>query len=135
MQPITKMWYSYLEEGKLMGLKCKRCGAVHFPPFPICRDCSGMEMEWVEVSGEALVDEIALVAVPDVWFQQWAPYYFAYAHTAEGAVFDSMLFGIGEDPQAVFDTYKNAEGKLKVKMEIQQREGYSYPVYRYVPEG
>ena len=61
MTAITKQWYDYLEQGRLMGLKCKRCGTVHFPPYPICRECSGMDMEWVEVSGEATLEGIALV--------------------------------------------------------------------------
>lgn len=130
MEAITKKWYNYLEEGKFMGLKCKRCGAVHFPPFPICRECSGMDMEWVAVSGDAEMDEVALVAVPDHWFNEWAPYYFAYAHTAEGSAFDSMVFGFEGDGEAVFEQYKNAGGKLKLKLEVQKRDGYSYPVYR-----
>lgn len=129
MQPITKMWYDYLDQGKLMGLKCKRCGAVHFPPYPICRDCSGVEMEWVEVSGYATVKEIALVTAPDVWFMDYAPYYFAYADTEEGAHFDSMLMGIEAEPDEVLDKYVSRL-PFRARLEIQKRDGYSYPVYR-----
>ena len=130
MQAITKMWYDYLDQSKLMGLKCKRCGAVHFPPFPICRECSGMDMEWTEVSGDAYVDSVAFVAAPDKWFAEYAPYYFVKAHTAEGSAFDSMLLGFEGSPDDLYNTYKNAEDKLKLKMEVQKRDGYSYPVYR-----
>lgn len=133
MQAITKMWYDYLEEGKLMGLKCKRCGKVHFPPFPICQECSGMDMEWVPVSGNANVYTIALVSVPDAWFAEYAPYYYAYATTEEGASYDSMLFGLEGTPDEVFNTYV-PKLPLKAKLEIQKRDGYSYPVYKYVAE-
>ena len=131
MTAITKQWYDYLEEGRLMGLKCKKCGAVHFPPFPICRECSGTDMEWVEISGEGHLDEIALVTAPDQWFEQYAPYYYAYAHVAEGSVFESMLVNVEGDPADVYEQF--LAGKLDhLKLEIQKRDGYSYPVYRYV---
>jgi len=123
------MWYDYLDEGKLMGLKCKRCGTVHFPPFPICRDCSGVEMEWVEVSGYATVNEIALVTAPDEWFTEYAPYYYAYADTEEGSSFSSMLMGLEAEPEEVLDKYVR-RFPLQARIEIQKRDGYSYPVYR-----
>ena len=132
MTAITKQWYDYLEQGRLMGLKCKRCGTVHFPPYPICRECSGMDMEWVEVSGEATLEGIALVTAPDHWFEEYAPYYYAYAHTKEGSVFESMILDLDDEPQGVFAQYR--DGKLNnLKLEIQKREGYSYPVYRIAP--
>lgn len=131
MTAITKQWYDYLEEGRLMGLRCKKCGAVHFPPFPICRECSGTDMEWVEISGEGHLDEIALVTAPDQWFEQYAPYYYAYAHVAEGSVFESMLVNVEGDPADVYEQF--LAGKLDhLKLEIQKRDGYSYPVYRCV---
>lgn len=131
MTAITKQWYDYLEEGRLMGLKCKKCGAVHFPPFPICRECSGTDMEWVEIGGEGHLDEIALVTAPDQWFEQYAPYYYAYAHVAEGSVFESMLVNVEGDPADVYEQF--LAGKLDhLKLEIQKRDGYSYPVYRCV---
>lgn len=131
MTAITKQWYDYLEDGKLMGLKCKKCGAVHFPPFPICRECSSTDMEWMEISGEGHLDEIALVTAPDQWFEEYAPYYYAYAHVAEGSVFESMIVGLEGDPAEVYEQF--CAGKLdKLKLEIQKRDGYSYPVYRCV---
>ena len=130
MEAIIKKWYDHLDNGKLMGLKCKRCGTIHFPPFPICRECSGMEMEWTGISGRAIVREIALVTAPDVWFMDYAPYYFAYADTEEGSHFDSMLFGINAEPEEVLDKYVS-KLPFRVKLEIQRRDGYAYPVYRY----
>ena len=54
MQPITKIWYDYLNQGKLMGLKCGHCGTVEFPPVSVCNHCGKYDdMEWVEISGDA----------------------------------------------------------------------------------
>ena len=91
-----------------------------------------MDMEWVEVSGEATLEGIALVTAPDHWFEEYAPYYYAYAHTKEGSVFESMILDLDDEPQEVFAQYR--DGKLNnLKLEIQKREGYSYPVYRIAP--
>lgn len=41
----------FLNEEKLMGSKCKKCGALYLPPRPICTKCYSMDMEWVEMNG------------------------------------------------------------------------------------
>lgn len=56
MQPVTKIWYDYLREGKLMGLKCENCGNMEFPPVPVCNRCGKHHMEWAPISGKATLD-------------------------------------------------------------------------------
>lgn len=134
MIPVTKMWYDFLSDGKLMGLKCQSCGQVHFPPYPICRECSSTDMEWVEVNPEGTVRSLALVTAPDQWFAEWAPYFYAEATLDDGSNFDSMVFGFEDfEPEDVYELFKNAE-TTKVRLEIQERDGYSFPVYRYVAQ-
>ena len=41
----------FLNEWKIMGTKCKKCGALALPPRPICVSCSGSKLEWVEFKG------------------------------------------------------------------------------------
>jgi uncharacterized OB-fold protein len=41
----------FLNESRLMGSKCKKCGALALPPRPICVFCFGTEMEWVQFKG------------------------------------------------------------------------------------
>lgn len=45
-------FYRFLDEHKLMGSRCKACGALHLPPRPLCPACYGGEMEWEEMSGQ-----------------------------------------------------------------------------------
>lgn len=131
MQPIVKTWYDYLAAGKLMGLKCKRCGAVHFPPYAICRECSGTEMEWVVMSGFGTVNEIKLCSIPDRWLEEYAPYYHGIGVTDEGSYFESMIVGLDVDPDEIFEKYIK-KAPLRAKLEIQQRDGYEFPVFRIV---
>ncbi len=41
----------FLNEEKLMGSKCKNCGALSAPPRPICIKCHSSDMQWVEMKG------------------------------------------------------------------------------------
>ena len=51
----------FLNEGKIMGTKCKKCGALSLPPRPLCVSCYGSQMEWVQFKGEG-----KLVAFTDI---------------------------------------------------------------------
>jgi len=41
----------FLKESKIMGSKCKKCGALALPPRAICVSCLGTEMEWIQFKG------------------------------------------------------------------------------------
>lgn len=73
--PFTiEQFYKYINQGKLLGGKCKKCGAIHLPPRPLCDKCFSKEFEWVEISrkGKLLTYTIIHVAPPQ--FEQMAPY-------------------------------------------------------------
>ncbi len=53
----------FLNEGKLMGSKCKKCGALALPPRSICTSCFGDEMEWVEFKGSGHLAAFTSIAV------------------------------------------------------------------------
>ncbi|MEJ2719305.1 MAG: Zn-ribbon domain-containing OB-fold protein [Deltaproteobacteria bacterium] len=54
---------AFLNEEKLMGSRCTSCGKLFVPPRPICIDCSGTDMEWVEVKGEGKLSAFTCIAV------------------------------------------------------------------------
>jgi uncharacterized protein len=47
----TEGYWKGAREHKLMVKRCTRCGYVGFPPYPICRRCSSMELDWVPAAG------------------------------------------------------------------------------------
>lgn len=55
---IVKPYYDALEEGKILGRKCKTCGHVEYPPYLMCNKCGGLETEWYEISGKAMAHQI-----------------------------------------------------------------------------
>ena len=122
---IVKRFYDELEDGKIMGRKCKSCGAVEFPPVLACNTCSGMEMEWVEMQGtgevKQLIKNSMMTMVPKN--EQFAPYCFGNIVLAEGTEMNGLIQHV-EDPDEL-----KKKLPLPVKMVIVQRDGYKSIVF------
>jgi hypothetical protein len=56
-------WRQFLNEDKFMGSKCKKCGALYFPPRPICPQCYSTDMEWAEFSGRGKLAGYTFITV------------------------------------------------------------------------
>lgn len=52
LEKVVQTFYEGLEEGKLLGRKCPKCGNVEFPPVYACNACGNYETEWYEISGK-----------------------------------------------------------------------------------
>ena len=75
---------TYLEQGKVMATKCRKCGALHFPPKMDCPKCFGSEVDWVEVSGAGKLLTYSIVNYGPAGFENDAPYTLAVAEFANG---------------------------------------------------
>jgi len=70
----TNDFISYLEEGKIMGTKCKDCGALYFPPRSDCYKCLTSNVEWFEVSGIGKLLSFSELKYGPVGFENDLPY-------------------------------------------------------------
>lgn len=50
MEPIVKLYYEALDEGKILGRKCTACGHIEFPPYLCCNECGNLDTEWVDIT-------------------------------------------------------------------------------------
>lgn len=98
-QPIVKKYYDGLEEGKILGLKCTKCGYFVWPPKPACEKDGCFDMEWAEYTGDFIIDDFsinsAIATRPE--FKKFMPYYIAFGHLENGSEFCSMLLGVKDD--------------------------------------
>jgi len=69
-----EQFYKYLNQGKLMGGKCQKCGKTHLPPRPLCDCCYSQEFSWVEVSGKGKLLTYTVINIAPAQFQALAPY-------------------------------------------------------------
>ncbi len=96
---IVKTYYDNLKKGKLMGLKCGKCGTHSFPPKGTCNKCGNPDLEWVQMSGEGKINVYSVLNYPGGEFQAVAPYAFGLVKMKEGPVFYTMVKGVDlEDP-------------------------------------
>jgi len=87
----------YLEQGKIVGSKCKNCKRVYFPPRADC-DCLSGETEWIELSGMCKLVTYTTVHFAPSSFRYDVPYVLAVAQFEEGpTVFAPLSKDIKEE--------------------------------------
>jgi uncharacterized OB-fold protein len=126
MQPYVKKWYDYMEEGRVMGLKCDRCGSYEFPPVTVCNNCAGTNLSWIEMSGEGKLAAFSLAIEADPPFADFAPFIYGAVVLKEGPTFHSMILGWDIEDQA--GLYKRLP--IAVRSEIQDRGDHKFVVFR-----
>lgn len=87
-----------LEEGRIMGTRCKMCEKLYFPPRADCVDCLSSDIEWVEMSGRGKLITYTTAHFAPVGFEDEAPYTLALAELDEGPrVFTRLSKDISKD--------------------------------------
>ncbi|MCR5195817.1 MAG: zinc ribbon domain-containing protein [Pseudobutyrivibrio sp.] len=127
LEKVVQGFYDRLEEGKICGRKCPKCGAVEFPPVYACNSCGNYETEWYEISGKAKMHSIvmpaALSSKPE--YKALGKYAYGEIELEEGARFNAVVRGISKK------TRKDLLDKLPLDVHaaIYQRDGYKTVVF------
>jgi hypothetical protein len=99
-RPFSDMSYGkYLSEDKLMGSKCKKCGALFVPPRPICIKCHDTDMEWNEAKGQGKLAAFTLINIGPAFmaaegYGRNNPYCVGVVELEEGARVDARIEGV-----------------------------------------
>lgn len=96
IEKVVAKFYEGLAEHKILGRRCKECGAIEFPPRYACNTCGYHETEWVELSGKGLLHSIILPATlnADPWNSKIGPYCYGLVELEEGVSFNITVFGV-----------------------------------------
>lgn len=100
-------YQQFLNEEKLMGSKCKRCGTLYTPPRPICIKCHGREMQWIELKGKGKLVAFTCIAVGPPFMVQEGydrkhPYISGVVELEERVKVDARIEGVdGSKPEAI----------------------------------
>ncbi len=87
----------YLEEGKVMGSRCKKCGLVFFPPRADCYKCFSSDMEWFEVTGNGKLLAYSKLKYAPVGFDEDLPYCIAVLDYTDYKIFGRIASDIPGD--------------------------------------
>ena len=95
---ITKIndFVDYLEQGKVMGTRCKSCGLMFFPPRADCYQCLSGDMEWFEVSGTGKLVTYSKLEYAPVGFGDDLPYSIALLDYGDYKVFGRIAGDLPE---------------------------------------
>jgi uncharacterized OB-fold protein len=107
--PYTKVsdFAQYLKDGRLMGSRCKKCGATSFPPRADCPVCMSGDFEFFEISGKAKLNTFTKIVAAPTGFEDVSPYIVGVVDLEEGG---RALAWFG-------DTI--SEGEIKIGMDLQ----------------
>jgi uncharacterized protein len=101
-----------LMENKLLGLKCRSCGAVTAPPRMVCRTCTGTDLDIIELSGKGKIVTFTCVYVPPDSFVGKTPYLIVMVELDEGPWLMGNLAGI-EPGSATMDLIEKRVKTIK----------------------
>ena len=75
----TEEFINYLQQGKVMTTRCKKCGTAYFPPKMDCPSCLDSNVEWFEITGTGKLITYTTVHYGPSGFEDEAPYTLAIA--------------------------------------------------------
>ncbi len=97
----------YLNEDKLMGNRCKKCGARYLPPRPICVKCKSTEFEWFEAKGTGKLAAYTSITVGPPFMvaeghDRKNPYCVGVVELDEGVRIDARILGVdAKNPETI----------------------------------
>ncbi len=92
-----KEYNEALKQNKLIGLKCRNCGAITIPPKMACRQCAGPDMDVIEVKSNGKIRTFTAVFVGAEGRESEVPYVIVIVELEEGPWLMGNLEGI--DPK------------------------------------
>lgn len=96
--PFTiESFYKFIEEGKLLGAKCSKCGKLLVPPKPMCPECFSKDLKWKELPKQGKLLTYTVIHVSPKKFQQLAPYAVGIIELEEGARLPGMMRNVDLD--------------------------------------
>lgn len=68
--PYTEPFWEAARNDRLVAPKCGECGTFRLPPTPFCPNCQSRDVDWVQLSGRAVVYSFSVVhgfpGLPDI---------------------------------------------------------------------
>lgn len=83
----TERYWEAAADGELLVNECPDCGHVYHYPRPVCPECFGDDVEWVEADGTGEVYTYAVVTNPDIipdFPEEAFPHILAFVELDEG---------------------------------------------------
>lgn len=96
---LSKEFFKALTDGKLIGSKCKQCGAVSVPQRQICPKCHSIDSEIIALTGKGKLVAFTVISVPPVMmanagYDAKNPYCVGIVELDEGARVSAQILDV-----------------------------------------
>jgi uncharacterized protein len=108
----TNDFVGYLEQGKVMGTQCKKCGLLFFPPRADCFQCLSSDMEWFEVAGTGKLLSYSKLQFGPMGFEGDLPYCIAVLDYGDFRVFGRIDKNLADEEIKIGMEMKAVANKL-----------------------
>ena len=85
MPTPSRNWREIPQRYRLEAEKCGSCGAIAFPPRPICPDCGGRNFAPIRLAESGRLLTYTIIRVPPAGFEDQSPYALGIAELDDGA--------------------------------------------------
>jgi uncharacterized OB-fold protein len=90
---------NFIKAEKLMGSRCRACGACYVPPRSICIKCHASDMQWVQMKGRGRLAAFTCISIPPPFmmaqgYHRKNPYCTGVVELEEGARVDARIEGV-----------------------------------------
>lgn len=131
---VPMYWRTIPQRYRLVGLKCKSCGKVNFPPKGVCKHCNASsEFTEVRLSGRGKVHTFTLIGAGG------APPEFAEQEKA-GGVYPVTIVELDEGPKVIGQMADVNPKDVKIGMPVRaelrriyEEEGVVRYGFKFVP--
>ncbi|MBN1190853.1 MAG: Zn-ribbon domain-containing OB-fold protein [Dehalococcoidales bacterium] len=118
----VKEYLAALDNNRLLGLKCRKCGFITVPPRLACRRCGYYDSEVVELSGKGKIATFTSVYIPVESRRGKTPYLVVMVELEEGPWIMGNLLGI--DPStATFDLMDRRVAMVSSPVSFEKEKG------------
>lgn len=118
---VPMYWRTIPQRYKMLGQKCKKCGAVNFPPKGVCKYCNdSAEFDEIKLSGKGKIHTFVLIGAGG------APPEFAEQEKA-GGTYPVAIVELDEGPKVIGQVSGADPKEIKMDMpvETELRKVYS----------
>jgi uncharacterized OB-fold protein len=84
MPTPSRYWREIPQRYRFEAEKCRSCGAVAFPPRPICPACGGKEFAPTRLAESGRILTYTIIHVPPAGFEDQSPYALGIAELDDG---------------------------------------------------
>lgn len=96
MLPIS-YWRNRKIYTRLLGSRCRSCGAEFFPPVKVCKRCGSRDVEEVEMPKTGVLVSYTKLTEPSYEFEEYAPIYLGFIRLDNGVQLVAQLTDVVEE--------------------------------------